>query len=103
MANPIQQLTRFLPAPLRNRYFFALVLFFAYMIFFDRHDFLTQIRLQRMVNKLEQDKQYYQEKIEGAEREKVDMEANKERFARERYFMQRADEDVYIIVEEEEQ
>lgn len=103
MANPIQQLTQFLPAPLRNRYFLALVLFFAYMIFFDRHDFLTQIRLQRMVNKLEQDKQYYQEKIEGAEREKVDMEANKERFARERYFMQRADEDVYIIVEEEEQ
>lgn len=92
-----------LPAPLRNRYFLALALFFAYMIFFDRHDLLTQIQLQRMVNKLQDDRTYYEEKIEEEKREKQDMDVNQERFARERYFMQRADEDVYIIVDEEEE
>jgi cell division protein FtsB len=102
MANLFRQLTNMLPAPLRNRYFLALALFFAYMIFFDRHDLLTQIQLQRMVNKLESDRTYYEEKIEEEKREKQDMDVNQERFARERYFMQRADEDVYIIVEEEE-
>ncbi len=98
--NALQVLWNKLPGPLRNRYFFALLCFFALMVFFDKHDILTQIRLQRMVNKLEEDKAYYTKKIEEAKQERLDMDANKERFARERYYMKQQDEDVYIIVEE---
>ena len=90
-----------LPAPLRNRYFITAVLFIAFMIFFDRHDVFTNFRLQRTVNKLEDDRLFYQEKIEEAKQERLDMEVNKERFARESYFMQRNNEDVFIITEEE--
>lgn len=95
-----QQLTNRLPAPFRNRYVLVLLAFVAYMVFFDRHDPLTQFQLQRMVKQLEADRVYYLEKIAEEEREMADMQANQERFARERYFMQRANEDVFIIVDE---
>jgi cell division protein DivIC len=101
MANPLQQLSKSLPKPLRNKYFLILALFFGYMVFFDSHDFLTQFKLLRTVNKLENDKAFYTKKIEEAEQQRLDMEVNKERFARERYFMQKTNEDVFIIVQEE--
>ena len=89
------------PVPLRNRYFLVAVLFVAYMVFVDRHDVLTQFRLQRTVNKLEDDRVFYDEQIEQAEQERLDMEVNAERFAREQYYMQRNNEDVFIIKETE--
>jgi cell division protein DivIC len=95
-----QQLTNRIPAPFRNRYVLVLLAFVTYMVFFDRHDPLTQFQLQRMVRQLESDRVYYLEKIAEEEREMADMQANQERFARERYFMQRANEDVFIIVDE---
>ncbi len=89
------------PVPLRNRYFLVAVLFVAYMVFIDRHDVLTQFRLQRSVNKLEDDRVFYDQQIEKAEQERLDMDRNAERFAREQYYMQRNNEDVFIIKETE--
>lgn len=103
MNDLLQDFWRKLPAPIRNKYFLTAVAFIAFMVFFDRHDILTQLRLQRSVNKLESDKVFYEEKIEEAMEERLDMEVNQERFARERYFMQKNNEDVFIIVEEEEE
>ncbi len=99
-SNPISQLIERLPAPLRNKYFLVVAAFFFFMTFIDRHDLLTQFRLQRTVDKLEQERDFYQEKIQEAQEERLDMEVNQERFARETYFMQKSDEDVFIIVEE---
>ena len=89
-----------LPAPLRNRYFLTAVAFVAFMVFFDRHDVLTQLHLQRTVNKLEDDKVFYEGQIETEEEKRLDMQINKERFAREQYYMQRNNEDVFIITDE---
>jgi cell division protein DivIC len=99
--NFFQQLLEQIPAPLRNKYYLILVLFFGWMIFFDRHDLLTQFRLQKAVNKMEQDKELYIERIENAKKDRLDLEANKEKFAREQYHMKKAGEEVFIIVEEE--
>ena len=65
MDKVIIDLWKKLPAPLRNRYFLTAVVFIAFMVFFDRHDVLTQIHLQRTVNKLEHDKVFYEEQIEN--------------------------------------
>jgi cell division protein DivIC len=89
-----------LPAPMRNKYFLILVAFFLMLLFFDKHDLITQVKLQRTVNKLESDKAHYLQKIEEAEAERDAFESNKERFAREQYKMKRPDEDIFIIVEE---
>ncbi len=99
--NPLKPLLNLIPAPLRNKYVIVLILFFGWMIFFDKHDFWTVWRLQRTVDKLEEDKEFYSKQIEKAEQERLDLEANKEKFAREKYYMKKNDEDVFIIVEEE--
>ncbi|WP_367390909.1 hypothetical protein [Lewinella sp. LCG006] len=101
MDQVIKDLWNKLPTPLRNRYFITAIAFVAFMIFFDRHDVLTQIHLQSTVNKLEQDKVFYEEQIQREEEKRLDMEINQERFAREQYYMQRNNEDVFIIKEEE--
>lgn len=101
--NPLQPLLDQIPGPLKNRYFIVLVLFAGWMIFFDKHDIITQWRLQNTVDQLEEDKTYYEEKIKEAQQKRLDLEVNKEKFAREEYYMQKKNEDVYIIVDETEE
>lgn len=102
MANTFKAIRDQLPAPFRNKYFVVLALFFAWMIFLDKHDVLTQWRLQRTVNKLEHDREFYTKKIEEAEQERLELDINDEKFAREQYYMKKPNEDVFIIVEEED-
>jgi len=99
-SNPLQTLWQWLPAPLQNRYYLTLVVFFFIMIFLDRHGLWTQWRLHRAEQRLENDKSFYEQKIKDAREEAEDFELTKEKFAREHYFMKRRDEDVYIIKED---
>ncbi len=98
--NPFKPILKKIPAPLQNKYFLVLLFFCAWLIFFDRHDVLTQFKLQQTLNRLEMDKIYYESKIEDAKVDQKDINLNKEKFAREHYFMQKDDEDVFIFVEE---
>ncbi len=98
--NPLQSLIDQIPKPLRNKYFLVLTVFFAWMIFFDKHDFLTQWQLQNTVDQMEEDKETYTRKIEEAKQDRLDLEINKEKFAREQYYMKKKDEEVFIIADE---
>ena len=100
--DPVAALWYKLPPYVRNRYFLALVGFTVVMVFVDRHDVMTQFTLNRTVHRLEDDLIHYDQLIGDAEAEKMDMEQNKERFARESYYMQKDDEDVFIIVDDTE-
>lgn len=97
--NPLTALWLRVPGYLRNRYTVTLLLFLVLMLFIDRHDVSTQFRLHRTVNRLEADLERYDRLTAEAEAEKLDMEQNRERFARENYYMQQDDEDVFIIVD----
>ena len=88
-----------IPAPVRNRYFMVLALSAAWIIFFDKHDVITQWKLSRSLKEMEVDKSYYQAQIEQVKKDKEDLETNKEKFAREHYFMKKDNEDVFIFVE----
>ena len=101
--NPLQPLLDQIPKPLRNKYFLVLAVFFFWMIFVDRHDFLTQWRLQGAVDQMQEEKELYIEKIEQAKQDRLDLEVNKEKFAREQYFMKKRNEDVFIIEDEDEE
>ncbi|MBI5913990.1 MAG: hypothetical protein HY842_01320 [Bacteroidetes bacterium] len=98
--NPLRILWKKLPAPLRNKYFLSITLFAGLLIFIDRHDLLTQWKLRGAVKRLEYDKAYYEQKIEEAKQDQQNIENNKEQFAREKYHMQKSDEDVFIIQDE---
>lgn len=92
-----------LPPYLRNRYFLTLVGFSIIMLAGSSKDLITQFNLRSAVNRLEAKQVELAKQIDQAEAERLDMEVNKERFARETYFMQRDNEDVFIIVPDAEE
>ena len=98
--NPFRPIIKKIPAPLRNRYFLCLLFFVAWLTFFDRHNIWTQIKLQQQLEKLKADRIFYEKEINVVKADKKDLELNTEKFARERYHMKKANEDVFIIVKE---
>lgn len=99
--NALQPILDKIPAPLRNRYYITLLLFFGWLIFFDKHDFFTQWELQKSLENLQFDKAYYEREIEAVKEEKKDIELNQEKFAREKYYMRKKNEDVFVIEKKE--
>jgi hypothetical protein len=94
-----QPLVNMAPPPFRNKYALVASIFLFWMVFIDKHDVFTQWKLVRMLDRLEGEKTYYHVKIERAERDRENLRVNGERFARERYFMKKPGEDVFIIEE----
>lgn len=93
------QLHRQLPAPLQNRYYLTLVVFFFWMCFLDRQSFFTQYELAKTVRHLESDRVFYQNKIKEVNDDIIIFEDSKDRFAREHYLMHKPNEDVFIFEE----
>jgi hypothetical protein len=95
--NPFKPLINQLPKGLQNRTFLVGLLFLLWMLFFDKASIWTQYRLTRTLNRLQSDKVFYQNKLKEVELQRLDMQNNSEKFARERYFMKASDEDVFVI------
>lgn len=91
-----------LPSWLRNKYFLTAVVFFVWLMFFDDRDIITQFRHNHELNQLEKSRDYYQEEIRltTAELNRLKSDpATLEKYAREKYRMKKADEDLFIIPE----
>ncbi|GAC1527181.1 MAG: hypothetical protein NVS3B15_03800 [Sediminibacterium sp.] len=70
------------------------------MLFFDQRDVFQQRDRRAELQKLEDTRHYYQQEIEKARKELVDLQNNPaalEKFARERYLMKKDGEDIFII------
>ncbi|MBR9922191.1 MAG: hypothetical protein GYB31_15235 [Bacteroidetes bacterium] len=91
-----------LPPPLRNPFILVLLAFGIWMLLFDNANFFTQWRLGNSVDKLENDKVYYKEQIKKAEAEKKVLDESLEEYAREKYYMKKSNEDVFIIEDKKE-
>jgi len=83
--------------PFTNWYFILLAAFITWMIFFDGNDLSTQLRLTNKLVDLENEKIEFAEKIEQTTSELNALRENKEKFAREKYYMKKDNEDVFII------
>ena len=71
--------------------------FLVWMVFFDQNRLTSQIDLSREIRELEQNKEYYREQIKVVQEARTDLNNNLERFAREKYYFKKSDEDVFII------
>jgi len=94
-----------LPRYTRNFYFLTGAFFLIWMLFIDTNDFFTQYKLRNKLKTLENEKAYYQEKIKEVKKEREELMSNDElleKFAREKYYMKKETEDLFVIVEEEE-
>jgi len=94
----LNKLTR----PFRNFYFVTIVIFLAWMVVLDSNNFIARFQLSSKLNSLENEKEYYEQKIKEVEKDHNLLfgdRASVERFAREKYLMKKETEDIYIIVE----
>jgi cell division protein DivIC len=77
-----------------------------WMLFFDVNDVWTQIKMYRELGRLEDEKKYYVQKIKEVEKERIEVMGNKklvEKFAREKYLMKKPQEEIFVIVDEDNQ
>lgn len=72
-------------------------LFLFYMSFFDKFNIRNQYKIYSNLSELKDKKLEYEQMIVQAKADKLDLEQNFEKFAREKYHMSRKDEDVFII------
>jgi cell division protein DivIC len=80
-----------------NKYAIVTTLFVVWMVFFDQHNVFAYLRLQGMIQKLELEKKSYLADIDQAIKDKQDLANDKEKFAREKHLMHRADEEIILI------
>lgn len=77
-----------------------------WMLFFDVNDVFTQIKMYRELSRLADEKRYYVQKLREVGTERMEVMGNKkliEKFAREKYLMKKPQEEIFVIVDEDNQ
>jgi cell division protein FtsB len=85
---------------LKNKYIIAIAVFIFLMVFYDRNDIFVQIDRKKELHDLLKSKQFYEKENAGLQKQLTDLENNPaalEKFAREKLYMKRDNEDVFII------
>ncbi|RZK80564.1 MAG: septum formation initiator family protein [Pedobacter sp.] len=88
---------------IRNKYFLSMAAFIVWMMFFDKNDIVAQYEYKSQVNKLQEEKDFYTKEITQVKKDLTELSSNlntAEKFAREKYFMKKDNEDVFVIIEE---
>lgn len=91
-----------LPPAFRNFYLVAGASFLIWMIFLDSNDLINRFRLAAKLGALENEREYYQEKILEVEKDRQELMGTSElleKFAREKYLMKKPTEDIFVIEE----
>ncbi len=90
---------------INNKYFYTGLLFLIWWIFFDQESLIVQYNLKSVKDGLNDQKQYYLEEIK-TDQEAINTLQNDtvllEKYAREKYYMKKDNEDVYVIVRDDE-
>ncbi len=89
---------------IRNKYLLTIIGLVVWIVFFDKNDLKTQLKLRDDVKKLQEERNYYAAEIKQITSDISELNTNPEtleKFAREKYLMKKDNEDVFVIVEEE--
>lgn len=81
----------------------VIVAYASWMVFLDENNLLVQYRRYSKLRELEKNRDYYTGEIKVVSHELYELRNNPEtleKFAREHYWMKRADEDVFVLVAE---
>jgi cell division protein FtsB len=86
-----------------NKYLIALGAFVVWIMFFDDNNLRQHQKNLHELALLQEQVNFYKHKIEADKRKLIELQTNDEnleKFAREQFFMKKADEEIYVIVEE---
>ncbi len=89
---------------LTNKYFIALAVFFALLLFSKSSGIFRLISQFKEIKQLKEQKSYYDKEIENTKKLIKSLEydtAVLEKYAREKYFMKKDNEDVFVIIRDE--
>jgi cell division protein DivIC len=85
---------------LKNKFILTLIVFFIWILFFDRNNLVDRFISAREIRQLERDKLYFKTRITRDSTRLKELKTdgdNLEKFAREQYLMKRTNEDIFII------
>jgi cell division protein DivIC len=88
---------------LRNKFVLTALIFLLWLLLFDQNNLSERRKLTRDYNQLQQEKDYYQKKIEEDKKRINELKTNNEnleKFAREQYLMKKDNEDIFVIVDD---
>jgi cell division protein FtsB len=80
------------------------LVFLLWMIFLDANNLISRFQLSSKLSSLENEKEYYNEKIKEVEKDRDELFGDREsleKFAREKYLMKKESEDIFIVDEKE--
>ena len=89
-----------LPRYLKNKFFITGVAFVVWIAFLDKTNLMYQYQFQSEVNKLESQKEFFIKEIRETREEQQELLSSPEKlekFAREKYYMKKDNEDLFII------
>ena len=95
----------FLRKYINNKYFYTGLAFVIWMIFFDQQSFIDRYHLNQTLKGLEDQKAFFVDEINSNEAAIYLLENDSsqlEKFAREKYYMKKDNEEVFVIVRETE-
>ena len=87
---------------LKNKFFITGLIFILWMLVFDNSNWLSMLNTRRKINRMEDEKEYYQKKITDDKRKIRELRTNGEnleKFAREQNLTKIANEEIFIIDE----
>ena len=86
-----------------STYVLILIFFIVWMIFFDTNSYFIHRELDQDIQGLEENKEFYQKEIDKDKAfiEKMKDSSEMEKFAREKYYLKKENEDIYIIEDQD--
>jgi len=82
----------------RSKYFIVFALFAIWVTFFDKHSLITNYKLDQKLQAIQQEDADYQEMIKQTNAEIAEFNKDIEKFAREKFYFQKENEDVFVVV-----
>jgi len=92
---------KFFKRYIHNWFFYTGLLFVIWMIFFDKNNMVEQSKLNSTLNDMELREKFYKDEIAKTTREISAYETDTallQKFAREKYYMKKDNEEVFVIV-----
>lgn len=90
----------------RNKYIISFTAFVILMLFIDHNDIFLQLHRRQQLNDLLASKAYYEKQIEQTRKNLNDLQNNSaalEKYAREKYYLKKDNEDLFVIPVENDQ
>ena len=86
---------------LKNPFILITFFFVVWMLFFDTNSYINQRELSKTIDQLEKDQKHYRMEIkkDSIALEELSNSEGIEKYAREKYFMKKENEEIFIIEE----